>query len=430
MAVLSLMLALLAQAEVHANFAYVANTGSNTVSVINTVTNTVTATITVGTGPIGVAASLDGSTVFVSNLSTNNVSVINTATNTVVATVAVGASPVGVAINPILGKVYVVNTGSDSVTVFSATAPYGIIATIPVGSGPGFDAFNPVLQRVYVTNFNPPGTISVIDSITDTVIAGEQITVGGGPEGITISPDGAFAYVELANAGVVDIINLSTNNQTPVIVFGIPYNGAINPDGSVLYTTNQTIGSKVSAIQVQSQNHHVTSIPIGPAGTANTSGIALTPDGTRAYISNDGGAGNTVAIVDTSSNTQTGTVTVGLSPMGIAIAPSPSPFPVPPVGISSQVKGFAKANRYLTQTDFYNLIIWSSPGSFTIQKYQIFRNAAKTDLAGQVFVAPEVALQFEDHGLQEDQSYSYFVYGVTQSGISIFLGSTTVVAED
>ena len=37
------------------DFAYVANTASNIVSVISTATNTETTTITVGTGPLGVA---------------------------------------------------------------------------------------------------------------------------------------------------------------------------------------------------------------------------------------------------------------------------------------------------------------------------------------------------------------------------------------
>ena len=43
-----------------APFAYVANNGSSTVSVIATATNTVVATIGVGTGPRGVAITPDG----------------------------------------------------------------------------------------------------------------------------------------------------------------------------------------------------------------------------------------------------------------------------------------------------------------------------------------------------------------------------------
>jgi len=76
---------------VHAqSFAYVANNGSNNVSVINTATNTVAATVPVGSLPGGIAVTPDGYFVYVSNFGSNSVSVINTTTNAVVATVDVG----------------------------------------------------------------------------------------------------------------------------------------------------------------------------------------------------------------------------------------------------------------------------------------------------------------------------------------------------
>ena len=78
--------------------AYVANGGSNTVSVINTSTNKVVNTVTVGSRPFGVAITANGSFAYVVNDSSNSVSVIKTATNKVVKTVTVGSGPVGVAI--------------------------------------------------------------------------------------------------------------------------------------------------------------------------------------------------------------------------------------------------------------------------------------------------------------------------------------------
>jgi YVTN family beta-propeller protein len=65
---------------------YVANRGSNTISVIETATNTVVATVSVGANPFGVAVTPDGTRVYVAHRSSNNVSVIDTASNTVVAT--------------------------------------------------------------------------------------------------------------------------------------------------------------------------------------------------------------------------------------------------------------------------------------------------------------------------------------------------------
>ncbi|RPJ72889.1 MAG: YncE family protein, partial [Alphaproteobacteria bacterium] len=102
-----------------APFAYITNSGNNTVSVIDTATDTVTATVPVGTNPFGVAVSPDGSKVYVANSGSDpsyegTVSVINTTTNTVTATVNnVGTNPVGVSVVPDGTKVYVANSGSD-----------------------------------------------------------------------------------------------------------------------------------------------------------------------------------------------------------------------------------------------------------------------------------------------------------------------------
>ena len=79
-----------------APFAYITNTDSDNVSVIDMATNTVVATVPVGDGPFGVAVDYLGGRGSVANRLSNNVSVIDAATNTVVATVAAGSGPFGV----------------------------------------------------------------------------------------------------------------------------------------------------------------------------------------------------------------------------------------------------------------------------------------------------------------------------------------------
>jgi YVTN family beta-propeller protein len=91
--VLVMGLGLIAPRAEAAPFAYVANEGDNTVSVIDTTTNTVVGTpILVGTAPWGVAVTPDGKHAYVANLNSNNISAIDTATNTVVG-IPVGANP-------------------------------------------------------------------------------------------------------------------------------------------------------------------------------------------------------------------------------------------------------------------------------------------------------------------------------------------------
>jgi len=78
---------------------YVANNGSNSVSVIDAAGNAVVATIPVGNVPYGIAVDPSGTRVYVANNGSNSVSVIDAASNAVVATIPVGDGPVGVVVD-------------------------------------------------------------------------------------------------------------------------------------------------------------------------------------------------------------------------------------------------------------------------------------------------------------------------------------------
>ena len=89
----------------------------------------VTATVPVGTSPYGVAVNPARTKAYVANKGSNNVSVIDTATNMVTTTVPVGTSPYGVAVNPAETKAYVANKGSNNVSVID-TATNMVTATV------------------------------------------------------------------------------------------------------------------------------------------------------------------------------------------------------------------------------------------------------------------------------------------------------------
>ena len=135
-------LGLIARPAEAAPFAYVANGGSNTVSVIDTATKTVVATVGVGSGPDGIAVTPDGTQVYVANSGSNNVSVIHRPGNTVVKAIPVGTTPVGVAVTPDGTHVYVANNNSDTISVI-ARPGNTVVATIPVGTGPVGVAIGP-----------------------------------------------------------------------------------------------------------------------------------------------------------------------------------------------------------------------------------------------------------------------------------------------
>ena len=94
---MALVIFTLGNAQSLAQNAYITNTTSNNVSVIDTATNKVTATIPVGDFPDGVAVSPDGRRAYITNTGSGTVSVIDTATNKVIATIATSAQSVGIA---------------------------------------------------------------------------------------------------------------------------------------------------------------------------------------------------------------------------------------------------------------------------------------------------------------------------------------------
>jgi YVTN family beta-propeller protein len=143
-------------------FLYVADGGSNNVSVLDTRTNRIVASVPVGSQPVNVAVTPDGASAYVANTGSSDVSVIDTQTNRVVRVVPAGQYPAGVAVTHDGGSVYVANELSAIVTVIN-TRSGAVEATLPSGTGP----FNAAATRhaLYVTN-QGVNTLSVIDPHT------------------------------------------------------------------------------------------------------------------------------------------------------------------------------------------------------------------------------------------------------------------------
>ena len=250
--------------------AYVTNSNSTTVTIIDTTNNQVLGTITGFEGPSGFAISpTDPSVAYVNNYGVGvdsgngtTVSVVNLNSNTITATITVDQAPAGLAITPNGEYLYVINyvhgnTGTGTVNVIK-TSNNTRIKTINGFSGPFGIAITPDGSRAYVTNFgsnnfSPVGqTVSVIDLTNNSVIA--TVKVGVQPAGVAITPDGKLAYVTnyytlylgpgFTNltpfTGTVNIIDVATNKVLcPVLVVGSsPGNISISPDGRRAYVSN------------------------------------------------------------------------------------------------------------------------------------------------------------------------------------------------
>ena len=328
-AVLAMELSSMAGPAAAAPFAYVANAGANSVSVIDTATHTVVATIPVGKAPFAVAVTPNGKHAYVTNfLSVNpqTVSVIRTATNTVVATVTLPggfSSPQAVAVTPDGTHAYVTTIGSIPGTVLVIdTATNTVVGIpIPVGFNPMGIAITPDGQHAYVAN-SFDGTVSVISTASNSVVA--TVTVGAGsdlssPQFVAITPNGKHVYVANMNSNNVSVIRTASNTVVATSAELItPAGIAITPDGTHAYVANNVAGN-VSVIDTHT-NTVVANVPVG----GFPDGVAVTPDGKHAYVASDS---PTVSVIRTATNTVVATVAVGVGAVAVGIIPPPPGVP-------------------------------------------------------------------------------------------------------
>ena len=251
------------------NNLYIANSGSNDVSVIPGGQSVVTTVVPVGTRPVMVAASGNGNQVYVINHDDNNVSVIGTADNAFIKNIAVGAQPIWGVMSDDANDVFVVNQGDGTMSVID-TALNQVIATINLnGLGASaalksnFAFYDNVRKRVYVTN---PGdnSVTVIKADSINLATGTlpqflaKVSVSGSPISVAAIADGTRAYAALANCGAVAgginhtnlLANLSacTGNQVAVIdVIGLVQSKLITVGSGVVSVAAATDGTRVYA---------------------------------------------------------------------------------------------------------------------------------------------------------------------------------------
>jgi YVTN family beta-propeller protein len=106
------------------NYIYVADSGSNTVSVIDTRSNKQINPILVGELPTGIAYNPKNNYIYLTNSGSNTVSVINANSNKQFASIALqdALRPIALAYNSDNGYIYVVNEESSTISVINGTS--------------------------------------------------------------------------------------------------------------------------------------------------------------------------------------------------------------------------------------------------------------------------------------------------------------------
>jgi len=282
-----------------------------------------------GASPVFAAAAQ--SRVFVAESALAEVADVSPASNSVTRQIPVGNNPVALVATPDGTKLYCLNQDDSSVSViFPATDQ--VITTIPLaptGTSPVWGAVSADGSTVFVLNQGSntvPGTVSLIDTTSDTVV--NTFAVGIGSKYIVYEATLNRAYVASPGANspcgnvqspCLYVFENNTGMLTPVPMSGAPCN-AQHPisvtalaDGTRVYVADD-VTSSVCVLNT-TNNTFTKSIPVGTAPVF----IASNSDSTRVYTANSGSAD--VSIIQTSSDT-TVKQNDGVTPLTICAGPT------------------------------------------------------------------------------------------------------------
>ncbi len=244
---------------------YVAESGTNTVGVVELNTDVRKTGIPVGINPVALAITPAGDKVYSINKGDGTVSVIGAVDNVVSGTITVGKQPAWAALNFLGTLLYVVNSGENTVSVID-TVKDRVVTTITVGTAPNFVIFDPKLNRVYVTN---PGdnTLSIINGDVNSPAFNSvtSVAVGINPVSVTALADGTRAYVANSGSNNVSVISTAGNTVLRTLTVGTtPVSIASSNDSSKVFVANKGSGN-ISIIRTADDSV----LPPRPAGSAN-----------------------------------------------------------------------------------------------------------------------------------------------------------------
>ena len=182
--------------------------------------------------------------------------------------------------------------------------------------------------KAYVANTSA-NVVSVIDTASDALTG--TIPVGDNPSALAVTPDGKWLYV-MTTGGEVEVVDTTLQTIAATITVGSTGDIAMTPDGTRAYVAAGLVYVIDTATNTVVHSFAAETAPIADVSqTAST--VAISPDGTRAYVgvvifNFTGGnfsAGGNLVVVDTASEAVTGAIYLfSLLPGSIALTPDGS----------------------------------------------------------------------------------------------------------
>lgn len=282
-------------------------------------------TITVNSSVGQPVFSPDGSTAYVPNTGSGSISVIDVASATMTRTIAIPSATSagwGMGISPDGTRLYATDNLSNKLHILDAATGAAIGSPISVGNRPAALAVSPDGSTAFLANWSGPanGNLSFINSATGAVTNWFDQQV----RALAVSPDGLYLYAtveydkDVNNAALgqnSELVRIRVSDRTILgrIPTGRgPNSVAVTPDGATIIVGNTDVDSLTF---IRTADWSTSSMSVGD----EPYGISITSDGATAYVSNH--RSGTVDVVDIATRTVTATVAATPNPWVSAISP-------------------------------------------------------------------------------------------------------------
>lgn len=194
-----------------------------------------------------------------------------------------------------------------------------VVATLPTGAGPHEAATSPDGTRVLATNYGtrdePGDSLTLIDVATAKVIGTIEIAPYHRPHGVQWLADGHHAVVTAESNKALLVIDVDAGQVVAAIDTDqeISHMVAVTPDGTRAFVANIGSGS-VTAIDLSKRNR-IASIETGEGAE----GIDVTPDGRQVWVTNR--QADSISVIDAATLEIRRTIPAAEFPIRATITP-------------------------------------------------------------------------------------------------------------
>ena len=302
------------------NEVYVVNSGQEggqgSVSVINAESNTVSATIQVHRQPVSIELDTAGELAYVANSGSNTISVLDLKARREIAAIGAGEEPLSARISPDGKTLVVANRRGNSISIIDPAerrvravfvgCPGASDAVVLPDSTKAFvacSAGHQVMAIALAHSKINPDKPDLLETMMD---------VGFAPVHLALKPDGGELFVSNSLGNSISEVVTTTNDVGGAYLMGDdPVRGLVSSDNSMLYVSN--FKSQYVTVYSIDEGKRIASIHVGDGASA----LAFSSSGHLLFVVDSRSAD--VAVVRTASRSLFTLLPTGRSPNAIAV---------------------------------------------------------------------------------------------------------------